>query len=247
MNGQENLPLDQTVLDRLVDGELSREEYESVLRMLDGAPDGWRQCAVAFLEAQAWESEVRRMRFADDRPAISHVSVRQAKAGKPWPLLLATAASFLLAFGLGIAFRLPTPLGVQPPTAEFDRLAGVPPETASETPPTGMELASGPLRPGALASPASARASNVTFVLDHGDGSGREVAVPVYELSAENERWLSHRPLAPSLEIQRALERLGRDVRMHRHFIPLETGDGRHVLIPVEQMEITPAGRRAFQ
>jgi hypothetical protein len=53
--------------------------------------------------------------------------------------------------------------------------------------------------------------------------------------------------MAPSFEMQRAVQRGGRDVRMHRHFIPLETGDGRHVLIPVEQMEITPAARRVFQ
>ena len=97
--------------------------------------------------------------------------------------------------------------------------------------------------------PASAVPSgNVTFVMDHGDGSGsREVPVPVYDWSPESERWLSGQPMAPSSELQRAVQRFGREVRTHKHFIPLETGDGRHVLFPVEQMEITPAGRRTYQ
>lgn len=42
------------VFDRLVDGELPEPERREVLLSLDRQPDGWRQCALAFLEAQTW-------------------------------------------------------------------------------------------------------------------------------------------------------------------------------------------------
>ncbi len=45
---------DPRVFDRLVDGELPEPERREVLLTLDRQPDGWRQCALAFLEAQTW-------------------------------------------------------------------------------------------------------------------------------------------------------------------------------------------------
>jgi hypothetical protein len=46
------------ILDQLVDGELDHQEYSRVLRRLEIAPDGWRRCALAFLEAQAWKRDI---------------------------------------------------------------------------------------------------------------------------------------------------------------------------------------------
>ena len=48
--------------DRLVDGSLSEREYRAMLAALDEQPDGWRRCALAFLEAQAWSGEMQQMR-----------------------------------------------------------------------------------------------------------------------------------------------------------------------------------------
>jgi hypothetical protein len=45
---------DPQILDRLVDGELAEAERREVLQTLERQPDGWRQCALAFLEAQSW-------------------------------------------------------------------------------------------------------------------------------------------------------------------------------------------------
>jgi hypothetical protein len=235
-------PMDDRWLDRLVDGELSAEEYAAVMRSLDDAPDGWRRCALAFLEAQAWQRDLGAMRGEAPSPTASVVVVRPATAAKRWPLLLAVAASFVLAFGLGIAMRpltptmSPAPVGGQ--LAENSVRPTLPGEGADAAP-----------SPNGFLAPASALPSgNVTFVMDHGDGSGsREVPVPVYDWSPENEQWLSGQPMAPSSELQRAVQRFGHRVRTHKHFIPVETGDGRHVLFPVDQMEITPAGRRMYQ
>lgn len=50
--------LDDLILDRLVDNELSDQEYREVLRLVEEKPDGWRKLAVAFLESQAFENEM---------------------------------------------------------------------------------------------------------------------------------------------------------------------------------------------
>ena len=50
--------LDQLILDRLVDNDLSDQEYREVLRLVEEKPDGWRKLALAFLESQAFENEL---------------------------------------------------------------------------------------------------------------------------------------------------------------------------------------------
>src|SRR5437660_1111223 len=46
-------PDDDRLLDRLVDGELPDAERRKLLLKFEKEPDGWRRCALAFLEAQA--------------------------------------------------------------------------------------------------------------------------------------------------------------------------------------------------
>jgi hypothetical protein len=46
-------------LEALVDGELPEPQYANLLSRLDQATDGWKLCALSFLEHQAMEREVR--------------------------------------------------------------------------------------------------------------------------------------------------------------------------------------------
>ncbi len=56
---EENVkPMDsESPLDRLVDGELSESDRSELLLQLEHEPEGWRRCALAFLEAQCWKQE----------------------------------------------------------------------------------------------------------------------------------------------------------------------------------------------
>src|SRR5262245_44335403 len=83
-----NLP-EHPLLDRLVDGELDGEERRKLLARLDATPDGWKRCALAFLEAQAWREVLK---------APSPVRARRPIVS---PRRLALAASLLAAFGAG--------------------------------------------------------------------------------------------------------------------------------------------------
>lgn len=57
-HSSEKLDVNSELLDRLVDGELTPQERRELLRRLEGEPQGWRRCALAFLEAQALEEEL---------------------------------------------------------------------------------------------------------------------------------------------------------------------------------------------
>ncbi len=46
----------ERLIDRLVDNELPQALRRPLLLELDKRPQGWRRCALAFLEAQAWQS-----------------------------------------------------------------------------------------------------------------------------------------------------------------------------------------------
>jgi hypothetical protein len=54
-----NPSFDPTEVDRLVDGELEPAARRDLLRRLDAAPDGWRSCALAFLEGQEFGHAAR--------------------------------------------------------------------------------------------------------------------------------------------------------------------------------------------
>ncbi|HVW36719.1 MAG TPA: hypothetical protein VHB99_05420, partial [Pirellulales bacterium] len=121
------------LLDLLVDGELSESQRRELLLWCERDPEGWRRCALAFLEAQSWSQELAGldpdslfaigrsasaspMNLSHDesepnlRPAPESASGRQlAGRGTPrwrvvgWPL--AMAASFLVSFALGLWAR----------------------------------------------------------------------------------------------------------------------------------------------
>lgn len=88
-------------LDRLVDGELQGEAYRDLLRRLDRSDEGWKQCALAFLEAQALRKELAGL---GERPAAKAAPanddpLRTEPAGLPswvWPLAMAACVCGLL-------------------------------------------------------------------------------------------------------------------------------------------------------
>lgn len=115
--------VDDEMLERLVDGQLSGDRYRAVLRALDESSDGWRKCAIAFLQEQALTQELRSLshsgfRLNSEAPAtesgrgMSSESPRLAQPeivqshGSMWRLAgilnaLSLAACLLVAFTVG--------------------------------------------------------------------------------------------------------------------------------------------------
>src|SRR5437660_9434314 len=106
-------------IERLVDGELSVEGYRALLASLDDEPDGWKRCALAFLEDQALAGEMgairRRLDLREQQvpetPPQKQPRPLDSRVWRQMPMLLAMAASLLAAFALGVvAPRLFSPV-----------------------------------------------------------------------------------------------------------------------------------------
>lgn len=221
-------------LDRLVDGELSPAAYCELLKHLEQVPGGWRRCALAFLQAQAWGHDLsptnrltwtteralardRECDQPDDKPlAVPTVrcSAWMRRAG--WAT--AWAASLIVAMWLGrveekaaVPSRAPSPaVVVNPPTT------GVPAATTPDT-------------------------STWTVVVDRGwQTSNGDVALPLYDADAEQaRRYLQTRSRVPQ-DWEQRLRASGRSVRRSWQYSTLQLPDGRDAVIPIEQIEIVP-------
>jgi hypothetical protein len=114
----------QRLLDLLVDGELSDRERNDLICWCEREPDGWRRCAVAFLEAQSWSKVLGEVHDTTRQSLekIETVAVTKMVARprsfwsvRQWGTMLATAASVVLAFTLGMWVRQSERDGQMPP------------------------------------------------------------------------------------------------------------------------------------
>jgi hypothetical protein len=215
---------DDILFDRLVDGELSAIERRELLASLDGRPTGWRRCALAFLEAQTWQSELGRLvrepvERSEAAPGntIQHSPVRLV-AGRPITSWFALAASVMLAFTLGLALRnfyLPHPFAAPNP---FNTQIGGAPAFAN------------------VGSPADA----LTLLGADEAGKPRQLRVPLVDAaSVDRQMGLRFQSGVPAA-VREQLEHRGYQVVSQGRYAPLTLGDGRRLMVPVEDTKIVP-------
>jgi hypothetical protein len=238
---------DPRVLDRLVDGELTDEQEREILLQLERDPSGWRRCALAFLEARCWQREMGRVRQRVGADCLGARLTRldqDAPIAKPprtnrwgWSVwALTVAATFLMAFSVGRFLpsawnreRAPEMLA-QPSSSNQlqETLVARPSLPDTESVPSQQFAAqSEPL-------------GNLTFV----DDSGREFEVPVYNWDKGTADQLMYRssPLPP--ELLRGLQR--HQVRQYQRYVPVQLGDGRQVVVPVQELDIVRVRSAAY-
>lgn len=238
------------MFERLVDGELSPDEYRALLTSLDDDPTGWRECALAFLEAQALGRDLVAVRTSElTRPA------RTAAAATPTPraasggaaaaslagnakLFLAMAASFLVAFALGIAVPFVNEnswLVFRPTSSDLPSVPGLAP--ISDRPLLPPEWVQSD-RPRAGDSPQ--QIGNVRLVVNGPDDTATVAGeLPVYNLSEETAGLVSDEAF-PDWAIEE-LKRRGHQINRTRELVPVEMEDGRQLIVPIESYQIRPA------
>ena len=214
--------------ERLVDGELSADEYAALLKLLDEEPGGWRACALAFLESQALAADFRSLRQSFDRApaaaggAPAKQQIHAASGSVPWQqslYLLAMAASFLAALSIGIVAPRFFSGGVQEPS-----VAG------NSHEPARHEV----LRP----------VGGVRLVMDGADGQPIEAGhVPVYEAGEDLNEVLAAGQGTIGPEFIELLERLGFQVQHQPQYVPAPLDDGRQIIVPMDSYRITPVNR----
>lgn len=262
MNHPENKRLDHRfesritamALDRLVDGEVSGSEYRELLAALEGEPDGWRRCALTFLEAQAWGRELRGIReetgtVAPEATASPHPSAWSwLRLGS---LVVACAASFLLAFD--IRLRL---FPQRPASPAAGQLAGGLPSSsplvgspnvlvAGNQSVAGVETANKaqPFFPGSAPVPVG----RYRFVVDGESSSPQSVEMPVFAADDPRAGWLLDDAATMPHELIRELEKSGHQVKRQRNWIPVPGNSGNPLYVPLDDLQITPVSSRIFQ
>jgi len=213
--------------DRMVDGELSEAEQRSLLQRLEESPAGWRELALAYVEASVWKDQFATKKTDSDSafaPTLPSV----------------TAVAVLLVFGLGIWLgRTQIEFPGQPsqiadtPQSPSTNLANTPPQDEPIAPTMTVNRSTDSPIPKTVQVVYSDGQSDVLRVVDipiadsvHGDGSKQL-----------DEFW--HRPESaiPS-ELRAELEKSGHRITESRDLWPAQLPDGRSVVIPVSQVHV---------
>jgi hypothetical protein len=238
-----NIPHDEgSIFDRLADGELSESERRALLASLDAEPEGWRRCAMAFLEAQTWRDSfgelTHTMRKPAELPTLGAPPPSPKKRKKPLGTMgtvMAMAASFLLALGLGgWMLHEPPPGRFGAPGANMLADNNGPREV---TPHPGVSPAVGEtMRQPQTA--ASAPWQMVRLQAPGLTGDDEPLQLPALPRDRLDEDFLKTVPNPLPEDVLRAFERTGHEVRMHRELVPVQLKDGRQLIVPIDQVDV---------
>ena len=227
--------------DLLVDGELSEADRRQLLSSLDEMPDGWRRCALAFLEAQSWKGAIGSIeRGSVARPLVVRPIRRPRFPGGLLGTLAAMAACFTLALGLGVVLRGAWQSGPEP---------GAPPLGTAEAPEQAPAEPPGSESPDPAPAPQSPPVDweLVTVPVGVGPVGAGSIPLPAKETDRIDEEWLEQfTPKVPD-DLLRRFEERGLQVRRSRRLFPFRLDDGRQVVVPFEEVEFRPVGTAGYQ
>ena len=224
MNGQ---------IDRLVTGELTDEQRRAVMEWCNEDPIRWRQCALAFLEAQTWQQGLASwtMEGNSSIPATTSVELNPKPSTRPptnWKVLVASIA---IAFFLGVLVRDPQlfPRKEQQPTTTARPI--LPANTHQESPDI---QAVAKVSPNYVTVPVRTSLSpNVISTL----------RIPV-DL-AEKPAMPAAQPDVPDY-VKRQWEKRGYQIANTERFLSAHLPDGRDVVVPVSGVEVKYVGRPVY-
>ncbi len=243
MNSEQNSER-RRQLDRLVDGELPAGEYHVLLQQLDREPSGWRECAMAFLEAQALQQEFCSLQDNMSERIVARQldierSIDDSQATRLARVALAIAATIAIAFASGAWWQSGQPTKQDFVAPEFANNAHVMPRPshADVRQPIDRDL---PHRQGVPT-------EHLTFVVDRANGQSDRFELPVYEANDRVARELLQDRSPMPEDVERELRNSGFNVRSQRKWTPVRLRDGRRAFFPVDQLDITPVSRSTYQ
>jgi hypothetical protein len=242
-------PLTDAFLDRIVDGGLTPDQLREALDRLGREPDGWKRCALAFLEAQCWSESFRSM--ADASPALARgftpTSRPAPSPSNRWattrPRIAMAAGIAAISFALGwAAHPARTPLARHEPSwplASGDR-DPVPDVAKMDHIPDPIEGPSSPMpddSPLPLSAPPIVTVGRVRVSPDEG-----APAVPIIGGSGIDEQWVRSQPPTITEHQMALLEQHGYHVDRRRRLVTATLRDGRRVTVPVDRFQVRYTG-----
>lgn len=233
----DEIPIDDDwLLELLVDNELNDQQRRRLLDGLDGEPDGWRRCALAFLESQSCAGDLSAWVPDPGRAATPVERVKPGRLGR----LSAVAAALLLAFALGTASRGWLGFGL-PSATEI-------PETGTGLPSVARQGRDGKQAPEDVAvAPTQAPTPGrrpigvvARIAPEHAGEDPRAIRAPVIDASQLDAQGISLAVLSIPPEVLTAMELTGHRIERRYGEEHLDLDDGRRVLVPFEETFVEP-------
>ncbi len=252
MNEIQNFKTDEAelpLLDRLVDGELDEATRRQLLASFDHRPEGWRRCALAFLEAQSWGKELTVFSrepakapiqtVPNPEPSEQAANSEITSAVQPvegsrhssfrWSTFWAMAASFLLAF-VGVLY-LHGDLKFRP--------VGLGESIADQSNP--------PMRNGLVQARGQGSNANgpqiITVAFPNQNGKLQTMQLPVVEGNSPDDLLPGRDDPAVPPQVLEYFRNSGQEVKQEREIVPLQLQDGRRAFMPVNRVRVVPADR----
>lgn len=243
------------MLDLLVDGELSDKERCQVLQYLEKTKNGWRDCAMAFLESAMFKESLN-LESEEEYPPVSWGEItEESRSGKHSPKtdhisptrnlpdlfnkanLLMVAAGFLFAFLFyGIIFYIIGFPGI--PSQNILPNHVLVNKNHGMLPP-GPQDQNHQVAPPLFSSKSPLSHTDMQYVtLDSCNPEWKGMQIPCYSAKAvDAKNYLSHTNVLEDEQVKQFLE-AGHEVDVTRQNIIMPANDGRKVVIPVDQVNV---------
>lgn len=223
-------------LQKLVDGELSRDDERELLLSLDDDSRSWRTLSLLFLEERLLRTSLRAIvPMPETAPMVSPpVAARPVPSSRVRALLvgsLVAACSFCL--GLLVSHGSLPAVGVDPaPIAQHDSSSTLPVVekpvmTSSDDTSTDID---------------GVPTEYISMKLVGNDNVAlQQVEVPVISTSPESitNMNVSYQPMVPD-EVRQAFLRQGKTVSEQIQLIPIQLQDGREAVLPITDIRVRP-------
>ena len=223
---------DDVLFDRLVDGELTAGERRQLLESLDSRPEGWRRCALAFLEAQSWREDLGqvarglRSETKESKSPASSVRLNRKLGWATGARWLAVAAGLLVAFELGWMQREQAVSVAGGSRGGNGQLASVAPNDTNPSP-NGSKVGDA-----------------LTFYVRDETGKKQPVRVPLVDADQlDDQLGMKFQTGVPDA-MRDQLKNRGYTIQSKRKYAPLWMENDRPMVIPVEDTQIVPVGAK---
>lgn len=215
------------VIERIVDGGLSPEQLREAVARIEADPDGWRRCALAFLEAQCWGDALREPVAASSpaqAPGLRAIGGAPRRAPwRPRPALAAAVAVACFAAGWLAAGR-PSRVAVMPAAPGEPFQATATPDTAPGEAP--------------LVPPAPQARQVARLRIGEGSRDGAAPEIPIFGGPGLDPSWLLDQPMPVSAREQASLARKGYRLEQERRLVAVPLPDGRRLVVPVDRVQV---------
>lgn len=210
-------------IQRLVDGQLNRDQTRQLLQTAQTQPELWREIAVAYVEDQIFASQSRQFAHQElgvPRKALPRAARRSwSPAASRWGVHLSTAAMLLVAIGLGFL------LGRNELMPPAGRSASDSPNRMAQSPPSS---------------------STSPYVLQLVDNQGvpiPEAAYPVFTEEEAQRLGYRRKPLEIPPSLQNQFRKAGWELEPETKIVEYELDDGRRLALPLRNIKLRSYGQ----